>query len=167
MQHTEECERGEVEVTTSAKAGTAKSGPPRAAHGEPAEVETLSREECLQILRDSPTGCLALATDGAPKLRPVNFVVDDWSIIVRTGEGQILDAALEGRHAAFQVLGTDGFEHTGASVNVAGKLEALETNEFLLGLPLRPWASGQRDRFVRLSAAQISGRRIPTGRGNR
>lgn len=135
--------------------------------GSPPEIELLSRNDCLSLLRHASTGCLALATGGAPKLRPVNFVVVDWAIIIRTGEGQILDAAREGRHAAFQVLGTNGFEHTGASVNVAGKLEALETNELLLGLPLRPWASGQRDRFVRLSTAQISGRRIPPGRGNR
>ncbi len=135
--------------------------------GEPAKIENLTRDECLELLHDTGTGCLAFASDGAPKLRPVNFIVDDWSIIVRTGEGQILDAAREGRHASFQVLGTNGFEHTGASVNVAGKLEELETNELLLALPLRPWASGQRDRFVKLSVAQLSGRRIPPGRGNR
>ncbi|MDP6979996.1 MAG: pyridoxamine 5'-phosphate oxidase family protein [Myxococcota bacterium] len=143
------------------------AGPASAKWGEPAEVEALTRDECLELLRGTATGCLALATDGAPRLRPVNFIVDDWSIIVRTGEGQILDAAREGRHASFQVLDSNGFEHTGASVNVAGKLEELETNELLLALPLRPWASGQRDRFVKLSVAQISGRRIPPGRGNR
>jgi nitroimidazol reductase NimA-like FMN-containing flavoprotein (pyridoxamine 5'-phosphate oxidase superfamily) len=131
------------------------------------DVEVLERDECLRLLHDAGVGCIGLASAGAPELRPVNYLVDGGSLIIRTGEGQILEAARDRAAAAFLVHGADALEHTGWSVNVIGKLSHLPTNEETLALPLRPWASGVKDQFVELSVDRISGRRIPPGRGNR
>ncbi len=135
--------------------------------GPASEVEVLEREECLRLLREAPVGCLALASESAPELLPVNFVVWDGSIVIRTGEGKILDAGRRGQTVSFQIHGTDRLEHTGFSVNVVGKLTRLATDRKTLSLPLRPWASGVKDCFVTLSLTQVTGRRIPPGRGNR
>jgi hypothetical protein len=130
-------------------------------------IEVLDVDSCLRLLRDSSVGCLGMPSVGAPELRPVNFIVDGPSLIIRTGEGQILEAGRKGLSASFLVYGIDPLEHTGWSVSINGKLSQLDTNERTLSLHLRPWASGQKDRFVKLFLSQISGRAIPAGRGNR
>jgi uncharacterized protein len=63
----------------------------------------------------------------------------------------------------FEVDEVFGLLETGTSVMVHGTLAEV-TDEAersaLRELPLRPWASGGRDHFVRLTPAWISGRRI-------
>lgn len=136
-------------------------------YGPGDELEILDFEQCTHLLREGSVGCLGLPSVGAPELRPVNFVYDEDGIVIRTGEGQILEAGRCGHAVSFQLFGIDTLEHTGWSVIASGKLSVLPTNERTLALPLRPWASGVKDRFVRLSIGQMSGLRIPPGRGNR
>lgn len=130
-------------------------------------VEVLDIHECVRLLHEGAIGCLGLQSTGAPKLRPVNYVIDGRLIVIRTGSGQILDAGRDGLPASFQISGINALEHTGWSVLVSGKLCQLESDAHNLALPLRPWASGQKDCFVGLSLESVSGRRIPPGRGNR
>ena len=130
-------------------------------------IEILDIHECFRLLHEGSVGCLGLPSIGAPELRTVNYTIDGRSLVIRTGEGQILEAGHHGLPASFQIFGIDGLEHTGWSVCVTGKLSPLATDQHNLALPLRPWASGRKDRFVGLSMSQTSGRRIPPGRGNR
>jgi len=140
-----------------------KAAPVRAA----TDLETLQPTECRRRLAEGGVGRLAMRGSDAPELRPVNFVMHDGLLIVRTGEGVILQAARRGEAASFEIDATDPLEHTGWSVVVTGNLSELATNEANLALPLRPWASGRNDRFVGLSLVRVSGLRIPPGRGNR
>lgn len=105
--------------------------------------------------------------EDAPEMRPVNFTLRDGNVIIRTGDGAILAAAQRGEAAGFEIDDIDRLEHTGWSVVVTGKLFELPTDDDHLALPLRPWASGRKDRFVGLTLDRISGLRIPPGRGNR
>lgn len=130
-------------------------------------IEILDRHECFRLLHEGSVGCLGLPSVEAPELRTVNYVVDGRSLIIRTGEGQILEAGRHGLHASFQIFGIDGLEHTGWSVLVTGKLSRLTSENHDLAFPLRSWAPGCKDRFVGLSMSHTSGRRIPPGRGNR
>jgi nitroimidazol reductase NimA-like FMN-containing flavoprotein (pyridoxamine 5'-phosphate oxidase superfamily) len=136
-------------------------------YGPGDELEILDSAKCRQLLGEGSVGCIGLPTVAAPELRPVNFVFVDDGIVIRTGEGQILEAGRCGHPVSFQLFAIDPVEHTGWSVMVSGKLSELPTNEKTLSLPLRPWASGKKDRFVRLSPSHVSGLRIPPGRGNR
>ena len=131
------------------------------------EIEILDRLECFRLLHEGSVGCLGLPSIGAPELRPVNYAIDGRSIVIRTGGGQILEAGRKGLPASLQIFGIDRLEHKGWSVLVSGKLSRLATDRHNLALPLRPWASGRKDRFVGLSMLQTSGLRIPPGRGNR
>ena len=131
------------------------------------QVHELPGDECRRLLRGGITGCIGLAGPAAPTLRPVNYVLDGEFVVIRTGEGRILEAGRGGEAASFAVHSVDAMEHTGWSVLVVGKLAALPTDARTLGLPLRAWASGQKDRFVALSLDDVSGLRIPAGRGNR
>lgn len=136
-------------------------------YGPGEDLVILDPAQCKQLLTDGSIGCIGLPTMGAPELRPVNFVYVDDGIVVRTGEGQILEAARCGHAVSFQLFEIDSLEHTGWSVLVSGKLSRLPTNEQTLSLPLRPWASGTKDQFVKLSISHLSGLQIPPGRGNR
>lgn len=135
--------------------------------GQGPQLERFDDRECRRRLADGGVGRLAMRGTGAPELRPVNFVLRGDEIVIRTGEGMILEAARRGDAASFEIDGIDPLEHTGWSVVVVGKLAERPTDDDHLRLPLRPWASGRKDRFVGLSLERLSGLRIPAGRGNR
>ena len=131
------------------------------------DVQDLKTDECRQLLRETSVGRLATRGGNAPNIRPVNFVLRDDQLVIRTGDGEILAAARRGEMASFEVDAIDPLEHTGWSVVVVGVLLELPTDDEHLALPLRPWASGIKDRFAGLSLDHVSGRRIPPGRGKR
>ncbi len=130
-------------------------------------IEILERADCQRRLRQGGVGRLAMRGDDAPELRPVNFALRDGQLIIRTGDGSILAAAGAGEAASFEIDEIDRVEHTGWSVVVSGKLSEVPTDASSLGLPLRAWASGRKDRFVAMSLDRVTGLRIPPGRGNR
>ena len=86
-------------------------------------------------------------------------------IIIRTGEGQIFEAAQGSEPASFVVSEVDRFEHSGWSVVVTGKLMELSSRGFVESVPLRPWVHADKNQFVGLLIEEISGRRIATGLG--
>ena len=125
-------------------------------------MQTLSNSECQKRLDVGGIGILALCGVAAPVLRPVNFVSYQGQVVIRTGEGQILEAAQGGEPASFVVSNVDRFEHTGWSVVVTGKLVEQSSLGSISDLPLRPWARAEKHRFVALSIDELSGRRIST-----
>ena len=125
-------------------------------------MEVLPIDECERRLAAGGVGILALAGIDAPVLRPVNFVLHEGSLWIRTGEGQILAAAQSGEPASFVLTEIDRFEHTGWSVVATGKL-AERSASGADDLPLRPWARAEKHHFVGLAIDRISGRRIAVG----
>ncbi|SRR6056297_682143 len=126
-------------------------------------MEPLPKPECQSLLRAGGVGILALPGDRAPVLRPVNYAVQEGRIVIRTGQGQIFEAARRAEPASFVISEIDRFEHEGWSVVVTGRLEECSSADELVELPLRPWARAVKDRFVALSMDEISGRRIAQG----
>lgn len=131
------------------------------------ELEQLDPTECRRLLGRGGVGRLALRGVEAPEIRPVNFALVGDRLVVRTGDGSILAAARASEAASFEIDEIDRLEHTGFSVIARGTLSVLASDASLLALPVRPWASGLKDRFVGLSLEEVSGLRIPPGRGNR
>lgn len=125
-------------------------------------LAALSSAECARRLHAGGVGILALCGVPAPVLRPVNFAVHESWLLMRTGEGRILEAASRGEAASFVVSDVDRFEHSGWSVVVSGKLAARETSEALRRLALRPWARSDKHHYVALSMDEVSGRRLAT-----
>lgn len=126
-------------------------------------LEPLSPRECEQRLREGGIGILALIGEPAPVLRPVNFALHERWLLMRTGEGRILEAAARGEPASFVVSDVDRFEHTGWSVVVSGKLATRDAGPELARVPLRPWARADKRHFVALSLEAVSGRRLAEG----
>jgi nitroimidazol reductase NimA-like FMN-containing flavoprotein (pyridoxamine 5'-phosphate oxidase superfamily) len=123
-------------------------------------LDALSVRDCERHLRAGGVGILALVGSPAPILRPVNFALHGRWLLMRTGEGRILEAAQRAEPASFVVSEVDRFEHTGWSVVVSGKLATLEANVELARVPLRPWARVEKRHHVALSIDELSGRRL-------
>ena len=132
-----------------------------------AGLEVLSREESLDLLASVPLGRIAITQRALPAVLPVNFVLDDDSVVIRTGEGSKLAAATRRAVVAFEADWFDEHAETGWSVMVLGRSRKVDDEAEiarLAGLPLRPWVPGGRDHFIRVAIEEISGRRIRKGR---
>jgi uncharacterized protein len=126
-------------------------------------LEILGREECLRLLGSVPVGRIGLSSGALPVVLPVNFVLDDDRIVIRTNPGTKLDNALRDAVVAFEVDRWDGFSHRGWSVMVTGQARELTGVELdrARALPLRPWRAAPGDHYVAITTEMVSGRRIP------
>ena len=123
----------------------------------------LDQGECLQVLAQHKIGRLALCTTQGPRVFPVNYVVDDTSLVFRTSPyGAIAREAEADTETAFEVDHVDEETRTGWSVLVVGKLEVIDDPHDLLSLQNnpQPWAGGSRTLYLRLRWRLISGRSV-------
>jgi CBS domain-containing protein len=101
---------------------------------------------------------------GAPIVLPVNFVVVSDAVLVRTGAGELLAAAVHRQPIAFEVDGWDVLSRTGWSVLLTGLAEEVTRPSELAEVErfrLQPWAPGLKGHVVRLRPDAVTGRRIP------
>ena len=97
---------------------------------------------------------------------PVNFHLDGERILVRTGRGSKLDAALRNVVVAFEVDDFDPIDHSGWSVAVTGvATEVGDPTELDAARhePIARWAPAGDEAVIAISTELVSGRRIPTG----
>lgn len=141
---------------------------------EPSVSETmrvLSEADCLALLQVTEVGRLAIAINNTPDIFPLNFVVDHGTIVFRTAEGTKLAGAVLGKSVAFEVDGSN--DVTGVAWSVVVKGRAIEIDNMYelfdaLDLPLYPWHTAPKHRFVRIRPSEITGRQFhlaysPTG----
>ena len=117
----------------------------------------------MELLRSTEVGRLAVSITDHPDIFPVNFVIDRGTVVFRTAEGTKLAAAVLGRAVAFEVDGYNSDSGEAWSVVVKGHAVEIERMQDLfdaLDLPLFPWHSAPKHRFVRIEPHQISGRRF-------
>ncbi|MFH9656967.1 helix-turn-helix domain-containing protein [Streptomyces sp. NPDC017248] len=125
----------------------------------------LGEDECRRLLSAHGVGRIAVSTDAAPVVVPVNYTVIDDAVVLRTERGT---AALHGlgREVAFEVDRVDDALSQGWSVVVRGRAEAVTDPEAVHRLAERaysaPWAGGEREVWVRIPLTALTGRRIET-----
>ena len=129
-------------------------------------LQILDEDACLRLLaqHSSHLGRVAFITDeGLPIVLPVNYRLHKGDVVFRSGVGTKLDAAATGTPVAFQVDQVDPIWREGWSVVVQGEVREItdaDELEEVRALPLRAWAPGERDRYLRISAHRVSGREI-------
>src|SRR5215471_3780666 len=85
-------------------------------HGESGEVVRLDRAECLRLLATVPVGRLIFTVNALPVVRPMNFLLDDEQVVVRTAAGSIV---------AFEADQLDPATASGWSVTVTGPAQLI------------------------------------------
>lgn len=126
-------------------------------------LEVLSYETCLEHLRSSTIGRVAIVEAGTPTIHPVAYAVDGTSVVFRSLVGSKLDAVERGRPVAFEIDAHDAEARTGWSVLVTGLADVVEDDEEIArleGLGLDTWAltDASEANWVRLRADTITGR---------
>jgi uncharacterized protein len=130
------------------------------------ELQALTPGECELLLAQTTVGRVGISVGALPVVLPVNYAMLDGDVVIRTGAGTKLDAALTGAVVAFEVDHIDPVYHEGWSVLLQGRATEIvdpDDVERARRLPLNPWAPGTRDRYVRIPVEVISGRRITVG----
>jgi nitroimidazol reductase NimA-like FMN-containing flavoprotein (pyridoxamine 5'-phosphate oxidase superfamily) len=125
-------------------------------------LEIMTTEQCQALLASGIVGRVGVFT-GRPGVFPVLYSLLDGQVIFRTAPGEKLVAAALNREVVFEIDSFDTAARSGWSVNVVGVAEEIEDPAELARaeeLELQPWAGEARDRYVRIRAGEVSGRRI-------
>ncbi len=129
-----------------------------------AGLEVLPREECLALLASVHVGRVVFTERALPAIEPVNFALDDGTIVFRVDSESALAAAT--RCKAVVAFEADHFEEggrTGWSVTAVGRWRRVEDPDKiarLCRLRVRPWLQGGDDHFVEIELTQVTGRRL-------
>jgi len=126
-------------------------------------LRTLSPAECFALLEPGGVGRVGFPSAEGVVILPVNFAVAGKTIIIRTGPDTQL-AAYGNARLSFEADHLDEARREGWSVLVQGHAHTVtsEHEVRLLEHTARPepWAAGARDVYLRITPAQISGRRV-------
>jgi nitroimidazol reductase NimA-like FMN-containing flavoprotein (pyridoxamine 5'-phosphate oxidase superfamily) len=126
-------------------------------------IDDLDDGVCWRLIGSCRVGRIGFTSRGEPVVLPVNYVVDDGTIVFRTAQTSMLEALGGGAAIAFELDGSDTFAETGWSVLVRGRAAEVTDERLraeLDGLPLHPWAPGARDRWIRIRPTAVTGRAI-------
>ncbi|OBQ53071.1 XRE family transcriptional regulator [Streptomyces sp. H-KF8] len=123
----------------------------------------LGPEECRALLSTHGVGRVAVTTPEGPAVVPVNYEVVDGAIAFRTAPGSAPAAAV-GSEIAFEVDHVDEAMSRGWSVLAVGPAQAVtepdEVRRLTEHAHTAPWAGGEREMWVAIQPARLTGRRI-------
>ncbi len=123
------------------------------------QINRLTDPEMWELLEATSLGRLAVSAAGEVDIFPVNYIVDDRSLVFRTAEGTKLLELTVHSGVAFEI---DGFDDTSAwSVVVKGIAAQLDHQidiDRADTLPLSPWIPTLKYIYVRITPTSMSGR---------
>jgi transcriptional regulator with XRE-family HTH domain len=127
------------------------------------QLRDLGPDECRARLSTHGVGRVAVAAPGGPAVIPVNYEVVDDAIAFRTAPDSA-PAAAAGTEVAFEVDQVDEAMSQGWSVLVVGPARVVTEPDAVRRLAdrahTRPWAGGEREMWVSIQPARLTGRRI-------
>lgn len=127
-------------------------------------LETLSHDECVDLLRRSIVGRLAVVEHDFPVVVPVNYRLVETTgppfLALRTRPGNVIDRAPMA--VAFEIDDIDTVVHRGWSVLVRGTLHHMnpDSGGFREHFDPEPWLGEERDAWLIIEPFSITGRRL-------
>ncbi|WP_322411493.1 pyridoxamine 5'-phosphate oxidase family protein [Microbacterium invictum] len=131
-------------------------------HDSDDAVIALDDDQCWDRLRRHELGRLVTHVGDVLDIFPVNYVVDDATILFRTAPGSKLVELTVNDEVLFEV--DDHTADDAWSVVVRGRAQRLDTSaevERADGLGLSPWIPTLKYVYVRVVAHAVSGRAFP------
>ena len=134
-----------------------------------AMLEILDEAECLRLIAPGGIGRLVFAGRFDLTVLPVNYKIHDGAILFRTAQDGNTEEDLRTgiAHAeyrvAFEVDDFDPQAREGWSVLVQGPAHHLDSEQEradALAAGVEPWPGGQREHFISIRPARVTGRRI-------
>jgi hypothetical protein len=126
------------------------------------ELQRLTRTESMRLLSSVSLGRAVFTARALPAIRPVNHVVEDDAVIIRTDLGSALAGAVLRAPqvvVAYEADVIDADTHLGWSVVVTGLADVVTDPAELAGYAerLRPWAARPTDCVIRISCDLVTG----------
>lgn len=124
----------------------------------------LTPSECLALLAGEEIGRVVYCDRLGPLAVPVNFALDQGTIVFRTAPDNALAAHLrESSTCAFEVDRIDPATRSGWSVVLRGSAALVRHPDGASGLtwPV-PWPDGSRQFVIRITPLEVTGRRLVT-----
>ena len=116
------------------------------------------------MLREEEFGRLAFRLVDEVHITPINYAVDEDTLLFRTAEGSKLLSVVMGSEVAFEIDRYD--EESARSVVIRGSARLLEEDEAhrAENVPLRPWVPSLKYNVVEITPKVISGRAFKLSR---
>jgi nitroimidazol reductase NimA-like FMN-containing flavoprotein (pyridoxamine 5'-phosphate oxidase superfamily) len=137
-------------------------------------LEKLEEAECMRLIAPGGLGRLVFAGRYDLTVLPVNYKVHNGTILFRTAAQGTTDEDLRTGidHAeyrvAFEVDEIDTEAREGWSVLLQGPAHHLDSEAEqaeAMAVGVVPWAGGDREHFIRITPARITGRRVRRSAG--
>ncbi|MGW1024673.1 pyridoxamine 5'-phosphate oxidase family protein [Streptomyces sp. NPDC002577] len=132
----------------------------------------LDSDEALRLLGSVSFGRIVFTRHALPTIRPVNHVLENGDIVIRTHEGAALTAHAgqtdgQGVVVAYEADAIDPDTHLGWSVVVTGYAHLVTDSEELARYQelLNPWVNQTMDYAVRIRPDLITGVRLTADNG--
>ena len=127
-------------------------------------VTILPEHECWDLLSGVALGRIVTSVDGQPEIFPVNYVVQQRTVLFRTAEGTKLVSTTINNRVLFEA--DDHNVAEGWSVIVKGRARSLRTNEQIEEAEraqLLSWTASEKTHYVRVIPEIVTGRRFRFG----
>ncbi|HRW18295.1 MAG TPA: pyridoxamine 5'-phosphate oxidase family protein [Dermatophilaceae bacterium] len=124
-------------------------------------ITDLSDQECWELLDQARFGRLAVAFQGTPDIFPINFIVDEGTLLMRTAPGTKLTelvinsaVAVEADHKGEDEAWSVVLKGTARMVDSLSETYADDEKH------LETWLPSDKPIYVEISADSLSGRRF-------
>jgi nitroimidazol reductase NimA-like FMN-containing flavoprotein (pyridoxamine 5'-phosphate oxidase superfamily) len=131
-------------------------------------ITELDEAECLRRIARGGIGRIAYHSRFGPEVLPVNYQWHNGAVVFRTAAHSALDEDLQtgitggDYQVAFEIDHIDEAGRQGWSVLIQGPAHHVSEaeRESALEAGVEPWASGERELFVRIVPSRVTGREI-------
>jgi hypothetical protein len=125
----------------------------------------LTRYEAMRLLATVSLGRIVFTERALPAVRPVNHLVDESGVIIRSSAGSAIVTVAgrsEGAVVAYEADEIDPRSRLGWSVVVTGvaRLVSDQIEVARYEQMLRPWVEGDMDRMIRITPEFVTGFRL-------
>ncbi|MFF4771948.1 pyridoxamine 5'-phosphate oxidase family protein [Microtetraspora fusca] len=129
------------------------------------ELRELPQDESLRLLASVAMGRVVFTLHALPAIRPVNHILDNGDIIIRTHLGAAITSAAadgDGTVVAYEADAIDPHDHLGWSVIVVGTARLVRDRGEIerYSEMLRPWVFGNMDHVIRIRPEVVTGFRL-------